>query len=138
MDERSLRDRFASGRVARLATADGAGTPHVVPIVFVVDGDTIFFVIDQKPKRTRDLKRLRNIAANPSVAVLVDHYEDDWRLLWWVRADGGARVLAPGPETDRAVALLTERYPQYRSQVPPGPAVAIDVERWSGWFADRS
>src|SRR5215510_12043371 len=135
MDERELRAMFASGRIAHLATADGAGTPHVVPIVFAVDGDTIFFAVDQKPKRTRDLKRLRNITDNPAVAVLVDHYDDDWSTLWWVRADGTARVLPPGPETDRAIALLTERYAQYHDQLPPGPAVAIAVESWSGWSA---
>ena len=135
MDEAQLRDRFASCRVAHLATVDGAGKPHVVPIVFAIDDDTIFFAIDQKPKRTRDLKRLRNIAENPAVAVLADHYGDDWRTLWWGRADGTARVLEPGPETDRAIALLVERYAQYHGQLPPGPAVAIEVERWSGWFA---
>ena len=138
MDAGKLRARFASGRVAHLATVGSAGTPHVVPVVFVLDGDTIYFAIDQKPKRTRDLKRLRNIADNPSVAVLVDHYEDDWSTLWWVRADGTARVLDPGPETDHAIGLLAERYAQYGSQVPPGPAVGIEVERWSGWFADHS
>ncbi len=126
---------FTSGRVAHLATVDGAGTPHVVPIVFAVDGNTIFFAIDQKPKRTRDLKRLRNITDHPAVSVLVDHYDDDWSALWWVRADGTARVLTPGPETDRAIALLTQRYTQYQGQLPPGPAVAIEVERWSAWSA---
>jgi PPOX class probable F420-dependent enzyme len=136
MDEAELRERFASSHVARLATVDGVGKPHIVPIVFVLDGETIFIAIDQKPKRTRDLKRLRNIAGNPAVAVLADHYADEWRALWWVRADGTARVLEPGPETDRAIALLIERYSQYQGQPPPGPAVAIEVERWSGWSAE--
>lgn len=135
MDETQLRDRFASCRVAHLATVDGAGKPHVVPIVFAIDNDTIFFAVDQKPKRTGELKRLRNIAENPAVAVLADHYGDDWRALWWVRADGTARVLEPGPETDRAIALLMQRYTQYHGHLPPGPAVAIEVERWSGWSA---
>lgn len=130
-----MRERFASARVAHLATADSEGRPHVVPVVFALDGDIIYFAIDQKPKRTRDLRRLRNIAMNPSVAVLVDHYEDDWDALWWVRADGSARVLDPGPDTDRAMQLLAQLHSQYRAHPPPGPAVAIAVRRWSAWSA---
>ena len=130
-----MRERFAAAAIARLATADSEGRPHIVPIVFVLVGDTIYFAVDQKPKRTRDLKRLRNIAMNPAVAVLVDHYEEDWTALWWVRGDGSARVLDPGPDTDRAMQLLARRHRQYRSQPPPGPAVAIAVHRWSGWSA---
>lgn len=133
MDPAALRERFASGRVAHLATVDDDGRPHLVPIVFAVDGDTIYFAIDQKPKRTARLKRLRNIASNPSVSVLVDHYEDSWDLLWWVRADGTALALEPGDRAQHALALLTERYGQYEAQPPPGPVVAIAVERWTGW-----
>src|SRR5690348_17443708 len=106
MDQSEMRERFAGARVAHLATADSEGRPHVVPVVFALDGDTILFAVDAKPKQTRDLKRLRNIEVNPSVAVLVDHYEEDWEALWWVRADGSARVLDPGPDTDRAMQLL--------------------------------
>jgi len=128
------RARLAAARVARLATADAGGVPHVVPIVFALAGDTIYSAVDAKPKRSRRLKRLANVAANPRVAVLADHYDDDWSALWWVRADGSARVLAAGePEAAEALALLTERYEQYREQPPPGPVLAIDVERWSGW-----
>jgi len=130
-----MRNRFAAARVAHLATADSDGRPHVVPVVFALDGDTIYFAVDQKPKQTRELKRLRNIATNPSVAMLVDHYEDDWNALWWVRADGSARVLDPGPESERAIELLVQRHAQYRAQPPPGPAVAIAVHRWSAWSA---
>ena len=134
MDAAAARDRFASSHVAHLATVDAKGLPHVVPIVFAVDRDTIYFAVDHKPKRTTDLRRLRNIAANPHVSVLVDHYADDWTALWWARADGTARVLAPGPDADRAITLLVERYPQYRGdQRPAGPVVAIAVEAWSGW-----
>jgi len=135
MNEPEMRERFAAARLAHLATADSDGMPHVVPVVFALDGDTIYFAVDQKPKRTRDLKRLRNIAMNPSVAVLVDHYEEDWNALWWVRADGSARVLDPGPDTERAMQLLAGRHSQYRMQPPPGPAVAIAVHRWSAWSA---
>jgi PPOX class probable F420-dependent enzyme len=133
MDESALRQRFASGRVAHLATVDDDGHPHIVPIVFALDGDIIYFAVDQKPKRTMRLQRLRNIASNPSVAVLVDHYEDSWELLWWVRADGTARALEPGDRAQHALALLTERYSQYEAEPPPGPVVAIAVERWTGW-----
>src|SRR5690348_1391752 len=86
------RARFAAARVARLATADASGRPHVVPIVFAVAGDEIVSAVDAKPKRTTALRRLANVRENPRVALLADHYEDDWSALWWVRADGTARV----------------------------------------------
>lgn len=126
------RDQFCAGRVARLATADEHGRPHLVPIVYAVDGAAIYSAVDAKPKSSRALRRLANIAANPQVSVLVDHYDDDWTQLWWARADGMARVL---PDGAAAVELLAERYPQYRTERPPGPLIAIDVERWSGWSA---
>jgi PPOX class probable F420-dependent enzyme len=100
--------------------------------------DRIHMAVDHKPKRTRDLKRLRNIAGNPRVSVLADHYEDDWTRLWWVRADGEARVVEEPAELARSVDLLAERYPQYRGNRPQGPAIVITVRRWSGWiYADR-
>jgi PPOX class probable F420-dependent enzyme len=129
------RRRFAAGRVARLATADAAGRPHIVPIVFAVDGDRVYSAVDAKPKRTGALRRLANVRENPAVALLVDHYEEDWDALWWVRADGRGRVLDPGcDEARRAVALLRARYPQQRAA---GAVLAVDVERWSGWSARR-
>ena len=128
-----MRRHLEEARIARLATADAAGRPHVVPISFAVDGDTLYFAVDAKPKRTRDLKRLRNISANPAVAVLVDHYEDDWSRLWWVRVDGTARVLDDGAEADHAVDLLVSRYPQYQRARPQGPVVAISIDRITGW-----
>jgi PPOX class probable F420-dependent enzyme len=130
------RERFAAARVARLATAAADGQPHIVPIVFAVpeDHDQIYSAVDQKRKRTNALRRLANIAENPRVAVLVDHYEDDWEKLWWVRADGCARILDPdhSDEARQAIALLRDRYPQQRAT---GAVLAIDVERWSGWTA---
>jgi PPOX class probable F420-dependent enzyme len=130
---REARERFASARLARLATADAAGVPHIVPLVFALDGDTLYSAVDRKPKRTTDLKRLRNVAANPRVALLADHYaDDDWDALWWARADGTGRVLDAAPE---AVALLRERYLQYRDAPPEGPVLAVEVHRWSGWRA---
>ena len=123
-------ERFATCRVARLATAGPDGVPHLVPIVFGVLGDLIVTAVDAKPKRTRNLRRLANIAANPRVSVLADHYEDDWSRLWWVRADGVARILDNSP---RGLTALVERYPQYREKPPPGPFLEITVERWSAW-----
>lgn len=131
-----MRRRIADAKVARLATVGAGGKPHVVPITFAVDGDTIYFAVDAKPKRTTDLKRLRNIAANPSVSVLVDHYEDDWTRLWWVRVDGTARLLADGAQAVRATDLLAARYPQYRRARPGGPVVAISIDRISGWSSE--
>lgn len=131
------RRRFGAAAVARLASVDAAGVPHLVPITFAVLGETIYSAVDRKPKRTRALRRLANIAANPRVAVLADHYEDDWERLWWVRADGSARVLdAASAEAREALGALAARYERYRAQAPPGPVVAIDVERWTGWSAD--
>jgi PPOX class probable F420-dependent enzyme len=129
--------RFATARVARLATVGGDGRPHVVPVVFAVEADTVYSAVDDaKPKATLRLRRLANIAANPAVALLADHYEDDWTALWWVRADGTARVLEPGePEAARACRLLGARYDQYRDAPPPGRVIAVDVERWTGWSA---
>jgi PPOX class probable F420-dependent enzyme len=138
VDAAAARSRFAAARVARLATAGADGRPHLVPVVFALDGDTLYTAVDDvKPKATQRLRRLRNIAANPAVALLADHYEDDWRALWWVRADGAARVLDPTePEARRARALLAERYPQYRAAPPPGPVIAVAIERWTGWAAE--
>jgi PPOX class probable F420-dependent enzyme len=128
------RARFAGARVARLATADAVGRPHLVPIAFAVDDDTIYSAVDAKPKRTRALRRLANVRVNPAVSLLVDHWdEEDWSRLWWVRADGHGRVLDPDdPEARRAVELLRERYPRQRAD---GEVLAVAVERWSGWTA---
>ena len=125
-------EMFASVRVARLATVREDGSPHLVPIVFAVAGDVIYSAVDAKPKRTRSLRRLANIAAEPRVSVLADHYEDDWSRLWWVRADGLARAFDASPA---ALAALTARYPQYRDTPPPGPFLEITVDRWSAWTA---
>jgi PPOX class probable F420-dependent enzyme len=137
MDPSEARARFAAVRVARLATAGADSRPHLVPVVFAVDGDTVYTAVDDvKPKATMRLRRLANIAANPAVALLADHYDEDWTSLWWARADGTARLLEPGEkEASRARALLAERYAQYRDAPPPGVVIAADVTRWSGWAA---
>ena len=136
MTGEEARRRFAEARVARLATADRSGRPHLVPIVFAVQGDTVVSAVDHKPKSTTSLRRLANVAENPSVAVLVDEYSDDWDRLWWARADGTARVLDPDTaDADRAVDLLARRYPQYQRRRPAGQVLVVDVARWSGWSA---
>lgn len=139
MTPAEARERFAAARVARLATADAAGRPHLVPVVFAVSRDVIYSVVDAKPKRTTGLRRLANVAENPRVALLADHYEEDWGALWWVRAEGVARILHPmgdvepeRAEAGRALELLHARYPQQRAV---GAVMAVDVERWSGWSA---
>lgn len=125
--------RFAAAPVARLATVTPQGHPHVVPIVFAADGDVIYTAVDGKPKSTQPLRRLANIAANPSVSVLVDHYADDWSQLWWVRADGVASIVSDGPEFDRGLALLRAKYPQYESVSLNGPALVVTVQKWTSW-----
>jgi PPOX class probable F420-dependent enzyme len=130
------RSRFAAARVARLATVDAGGAPHIVPVTFAIEGERLVTAVDAKPKRHRRLRRLANIASNPRVSLLVDHYDEDWRRLWWARADGRARVVDGGPEMDRAVELLRERYPQYGSVELVGPAIVVEIDRWAGWSAD--
>ena len=133
MTPEQARERFSAARVARLATADAACRPHLVPIVFAVDGDRVYSVVDAKPKRTGALRRLANVRQNPAVALLVDHYDEDWSALWWVRAEGIARVLERDQaEARQAVALLAQRYPQQQAR---GAVLAVDVARWSGWSA---
>lgn len=132
MSPHEAHERFAAERVARLATADAAGRPHIVAVTFAVEGDTVWTAVDQKPKRTRALRRLANIEANPQVALLADRYEDDWERLWWARADGTARLHDAAPH---ALELLRSRYAQYRDDPPAGPFIEVAVERWSGWSA---
>ena len=126
-------ERFATARVARLATVGPAGAPHLVPMVFALAGDVIYSAVDGKPKRHRSLQRLTNIAHEPRVTVLADRYDEDWLLLWWVRADGIARVSA---DSAAGLAALTAKYPQYRATPPAGPFLQIEVSRWSSWSGD--
>lgn len=134
LDEGDARRRFAAARVARLATV-GGDQPHLVPVVFAVAGNEILIAVDGKPKRHRSLRRLRNIDDHPQVSLLVDHYDDDWSTLWWVRADGAAVVSSDAAALDRARDALAARYPQHAADPPAGPVVVVTVERWSGWSA---
>jgi PPOX class probable F420-dependent enzyme len=135
LDAQEARDLFASVRVARLATVRETGEPHLVPITFALDGDTLYTAVDHKPKRTRDLARLRHIAAEPRVSVLADAYDEDWSRLWWARMDGTAEVLPDGHAAEHAIGLLQARYVQYTDDPPEGPVVAIAAGAWSGWRA---
>jgi PPOX class probable F420-dependent enzyme len=127
--------RVAEARVARLATVDEKGRPHLVPICFTCDGDTLYSAVDRKPKRTANLRRLDNIRANPRVSVLVDGYDEDWSRLWWVRLDGSARIVEEELEQARALGLLQAKYEQYRAEPPDGTVLAVEVERRRGWAA---
>ncbi|KHK96702.1 F420-dependent protein [Microbacterium mangrovi] len=133
MDEAAARARLAAARVARLATVGDDGRPHVVPITFAVEDDLVFTAVDHKPKSTRRLQRLRNIARNPRVALLADEYVDDWTRLWWVRADGVATVVEDAERMRHPIDALVARYPQYREHRPEGPVIVIRVDAWSGW-----
>ncbi|MFI7706289.1 TIGR03668 family PPOX class F420-dependent oxidoreductase [Nonomuraea sp. NPDC049480] len=135
MDDGVAREKFGGERVARLATVGGDGRPHLVPVVFALAGDRVVTAIDHKPKTTTDLRRLRNIRENPEVSLLVDHYDDDWSRLWWVRADGAARVVESGPDREAAIDALAAKYLQYRERRPAGPVIVVDVTRWTGWSA---
>jgi PPOX class probable F420-dependent enzyme len=133
MDDMTMRTRFMAARVAHLATISGTSRPHVVPCCFAVDGDTAYSAVDGKPKSTRALQRVTNIRTNPPATLLVDHYDEDWTLLWWVRIDTDGRVLDGGAEFDNAVTLLRAKYEQYRRDAPEGPVVALDILTWRGW-----
>jgi PPOX class probable F420-dependent enzyme len=135
LDPDQARARFATAAVARLATVRPDGAPHIVPVCFAVAAGTIYTAVDGKPKRTPDLARLANIAAEPRVALLADRYDDDWTRLWWVRVDGTARLVTGAGERRRALAALRTAYPQYAEAPPRGAVLAVDPIRFSGWSA---
>ena len=123
-------ERLALARIGRLATVTPAGRPHVVPVCFALDGGRIVTAVDGKPKRTRQLARLENVRATGRASLLVDHYEEDWSQLWWVRVDGAAEVI----ESEAAIDVLAEKYAQYRTDRPAGPVIAIAPDRWRSWI----
>ncbi|MFP5347485.1 MAG: TIGR03668 family PPOX class F420-dependent oxidoreductase [Actinomycetes bacterium] len=129
------RDRTEAARVARLATVRPDGRPHVVPITFALHDTVVVTAVDSKPKRTTRLQRLRNIAAQPAVSVLVDSYDEDWSRLWWVRLDGLAEVVSDADRREECLATLVEKYAHYRQLPPAGPVIAVRLVSWASWTA---
>ena len=124
-------ERFAAARIARLATITALGRPHIVPVCFALHDGTIYSAVDAKPKATSALARLENVRATGRASLLVDHYDEDWANLWWVRVDGVAEVV----QSDRAIDALAAKYEQYRAARPDGPVIAITPESWRSWAA---
>ena len=133
LTEEEAQRRLASARVARLATTGGDGQPHLVAVTFAVDGNLIYTAVDHKPKKSPNLRRLRNVRENPRVALLADYYDEDWDLLWWVRVDGWASVVEDEHALQGPIDVLADRYEQYRQHRPAGPVIVIQVDRWKGW-----
>lgn len=130
---------FAKAPIAVLATVGANGAPHVVPVVFAVvatgEITTVYTAVDAKRKSTHRLRRLANIAVNPRVSLLVDHYDADWTQLWWARADGVAAVHHSGEEIAASYAALRGKYPQYERVALDGPVIAVNVTHWASWYA---
>jgi PPOX class probable F420-dependent enzyme len=135
LDPNTALARARAARVARLGTPDPTGRPHLVPVTFALSpsGRTLVTAVDQKPKSTTDLRRLRNIAAENRVSVLADDYDEDWTRLWWVRLDGTAAVATTDTERAEAIAWLTAKYPQYRDNAPRGPVIRVEIRTVTGW-----
>lgn len=123
--------------MGRLATLGADGAPHIVPVTFAAVGDELVHMIDQKPKTTRRLARLDNIERHPQATLLVDHYEESWDRLWWVRVDGRATVVSEGPGVELAREALESKYPQYRQDPPQGPAIYLTMGVVRYWESAR-
>ncbi len=141
MAEDEARRRFAGSPVARLATVDPQGHPHLVPVVFAVHGDAVVTAVDRKPKSSPRLQRLHNIAARPAVCLLVDVYDEDWGRLWWYGPTATPTPCCPtppgagprrAPQCPRAVDAQVPPVPDWP---PDGPVIVVAVHRWSGWEA---
>lgn len=135
-ENRDVIAAFAAAPVAMLATAGLDAVPHLVPVVFALPeqrGDILYTAIDAKPKTTQRLRRLVNIEHNPAVSLLVDHYDDDWSRLWWVRVDGVATIHHSGVEMATGYAELRAKYHQYQRVELNGPVVTVEIRRWSSW-----
>ncbi len=137
LTSQEARIRFERSASATLGTVDESGRPHLVPVTYVVleDDNTyhVYIAIDDKPKQSVNLRRLRNIMANPRVSLLVSEYSDNWEELWWVRADGTALVSGFGELPDGLLAAFQSRYPWYLARPPGGPVIDVCVTTWSGW-----
>lgn len=133
MDISTAQKRLAEARVGRLGTITVDLRPHLVPCCFVLRSDTVYSAVDAKPKSTLDLRRLQNLRTQSSCSLIVDHYDEDWTRLWWVRVDGSGRIIEDGDERSKALGLLADKYLQYQETPPAGPVLAIDIERWRMW-----
>lgn len=130
-----MRHLVEKAPVGRLATVAPDGRPHLVPLCFVLHGETLFSAVDHKPKRSPRLQRLTNLGYESRCALLVDRYDDDWSQLWWIRLDGRGRVSTDTAERESALRLLAAKYPQYDAGPPDGAVLAVDIGRWTGWSA---
>jgi PPOX class probable F420-dependent enzyme len=142
MDQDEAWARVSAARIGRMATVTPEQRPHVVPFVFVLvergPARVAYWAVDRKPKRSTDLKRIRNLEANPAVEFVVDGYDEDWERVWWVRCSGTGRVVDDDSERRSALRALEEKYPRYAHDQPDGPVVAIDIETLDNWEgADR-
>jgi PPOX class probable F420-dependent enzyme len=126
-------ERFARARIGHLATVRKDGSPHLFPFAFVLQGDSLYAAIDEQTMTGQNAIRAEEIRRDPRVSVLVDHYEEDWNRTWWVRAEGLARVVDDGDDRTRVLGILAGKYEQYEREEPSGPAIVIDVKRWSYW-----
>jgi PPOX class probable F420-dependent enzyme len=129
------RARVAAARVARLATVRADGTPHIVAVTFALDDDIVVSAVDHKPKRTQQLQRLRNLEERPTASLLVDHYEDDWSKLWWVRLDLDVEIVRDGPRRTGLLEPLIRKYADYRVTAPRGPVLVMAVRSTTSWSA---
>jgi PPOX class probable F420-dependent enzyme len=135
VDVQDMRGLVERARVAHLATVAADGQPHIVPVCFVLSGEIAYSAVDRKPKRGPRLRRLANIVATGHACLLVDRYDEDWSVLWWVRLDGRGRVVTDPVEAARAITALVGKYQQYAGRTPAGPVLAVDIARWSSWSA---
>lgn len=135
MDSAEALVKLTSKPTGHLATVDRNGLPHVVVVTYAVVGGNVVTAVDQKPKSTRTLKRLRNVEATRKASFLVDHYEEDWSQLWWVRVDGPASIIRDGATFEDALDALVEKYPQYRQNRPQGPVIYLSQSKVTGWSA---
>ena len=136
----AVRDRIDAARSAHFATASAGAEPHLIPVVFALSGTAAYIAIDEKPKTTTRIRRLRNIEENPQAALLIDHYDDDWSQLWWIMLRGRADILLPDTwdanEARDARSALRSRYPQYAAQaLEDRPLIRLTIEKVTHWSA---
>ena len=137
MDRAEALIRLARARSGHLGTVRPDAKPHVVVVTFAAVGGNVVTAIDHKPKRTQRVQRLVNIEANRSASLLVDHYDEDWDGLWWVRLDGSASIHRTGELWSGAIDALVDKYPQYRERPPEGPVIVIAQDRVTWWDGTR-